>query len=328
MVETVNTPTGSVGVVIIGNNGGERFKRCIAAVQPQADYIVYVDSGSTDDSATWSRDQGVDVVEWKTDSFSAGGARNRGFERLHDQVPDLAYVQFLDGDCLTDPVWLATARAALDQAPQQAIASGRTREEQAQVSVYNRLSEMGWAKPIGPVEHCEGACLVRAAMFAAVGGYNPDLFGGEEIDLCHRLSLQGWSTVQLDAPMVDHDAEQTAFSQWWKRRVRRGASFARSATMSQGPAIHRLVRRTLFWTAGPLLVGLGGLVLGAMGLHSPGGTLLVGLALILAARLIWLSLRELRQGWTLAQALVYALAAFIEDWAHLWGLIRFKTKGK
>ncbi|NKB72691.1 MAG: glycosyltransferase [Candidatus Latescibacteria bacterium] len=314
-------------MVVIGYNGGARFKRCIASVQPQTDHIVYVDSGSTDDSVAWSQEQGVDVVVWEPEHFSAGGARNRGFERLREQVPDLTYVQFLDTDMIVDGAWLATGRKALDEDPRTAIVCGRTREEQAHRSLYNRLSEMDWAKPLGPIEHCEGGCMARASMFAAVGGYATEFHGGVEEDLCHRLHQRGWSILHLNAPMIDHDAAQTAFAQWWQRRVRQGATFAHSAQISQAPAIHRVVRRARLWTAGPLLIALGGLLLLAMGSNwTAGSVLLGGVALLWGLRLVWLAARELRQGWTWTQALVYALAALVADWAYLTGLIRYQWR--
>ena len=315
---------GAVGVVVIGYNGGERFQRCIASVQAQTDHIVYVDSGSTDDSVSWSRTQGVEVVEWATDRFSAGQARNLGFQRLRHLVPDLQYVQFLDNDCIIAPVWLETARTALDQAPRQAIVCGRIREEKAALSLYNRLSQMAFAKLVGQIEYSEGVCMVRACAFAAVDGYNANLQAGEEIDLCHRLWERGWPTYQLAAPMVDHDAELSSFGRWWERQVRRGHGFARAAPLSQAAAIHRFKRRSLLWTGGPLLAVLGTLASFATGPDNRmGWTMLAALSAIWLVRIGRLAGLKRRQGWPLGTALAYGLLAPVEDWALLQGLIRY-----
>jgi glycosyltransferase involved in cell wall biosynthesis len=40
------------GIVIIGRNEGERLIGCLTSVKSYTDRIVYVDSGSTDGSAT------------------------------------------------------------------------------------------------------------------------------------------------------------------------------------------------------------------------------------------------------------------------------------
>jgi len=43
-----------VGIVVIGRNEGERLRRCLGSV-PVGMRIVYVDSGSTDDSVAMAR---------------------------------------------------------------------------------------------------------------------------------------------------------------------------------------------------------------------------------------------------------------------------------
>src|SRR5688572_7206389 len=57
----------AVGVVVIGRNEGERLKRCLRSLIDQgAGPIVYVDSGSSDDSVAFSRSLGVHVVNLDT----------------------------------------------------------------------------------------------------------------------------------------------------------------------------------------------------------------------------------------------------------------------
>ena len=87
------------GVVAIGRNEGERLQNCVASLS-SAVAVVYVDSGSTDGSAQWARNHGAEVVDLDTSvPFTAARARNVGFRRLKEIAPDLAYVQFVDGDC-------------------------------------------------------------------------------------------------------------------------------------------------------------------------------------------------------------------------------------
>ena len=64
------------GVVAIGRNEGERLKRCLQSVSTAA-VVVYVDSGSTDGSAKWARDQGSEVIDlYMSVPFTAARARN------------------------------------------------------------------------------------------------------------------------------------------------------------------------------------------------------------------------------------------------------------
>ena len=41
---------GAVGLVAIGRNEGERLRACLASARGAAQRLVYVDSGSTDDT--------------------------------------------------------------------------------------------------------------------------------------------------------------------------------------------------------------------------------------------------------------------------------------
>ena len=52
----------SVGVVVIGRNEGERLIRGLRSALPQAQTVVYVDSGSTDGSQEAARGLGAQVV--------------------------------------------------------------------------------------------------------------------------------------------------------------------------------------------------------------------------------------------------------------------------
>src|SRR3954451_21645572 len=112
----------ALGVVAIGRNEGDRLRRCLDALAGVGAKIVYVDSGSTDDSIVLSRERGVEVVELDMSApFSAARARNAGFERLCQIDPDVRVVQFLDGDCEIAEGWLDLGLAALEERPEAAV---------------------------------------------------------------------------------------------------------------------------------------------------------------------------------------------------------------
>src|SRR5487761_357774 len=105
-----SSPTSAVGVVVIGRNEGERLRRCLASLLNDAECIVYVDSGSRDESMAMSRGLGVEVVDLDMrTAFTAARARNEGFRRLLGLRSDLRYVFFVDGDCEVVPGWLDAA---------------------------------------------------------------------------------------------------------------------------------------------------------------------------------------------------------------------------
>src|SRR5262245_26967607 len=102
------------GAVVIGRNEGERLPRCLRSLS-QARVLVYVDSGSIDGSAEWARNHGAEVVDLDSRvPFTAARARNAGFFRLRAIAPDLAFVQFVDGDCELIDNWSQAALSFLD----------------------------------------------------------------------------------------------------------------------------------------------------------------------------------------------------------------------
>ncbi|WP_027147395.1 glycosyltransferase [Methylobacter marinus] len=219
--------TSDIGVVVIGRNEGERLKICLQSLLKAASKIVYVDSGSQDNSVQMAKGMGINVVELDlTIPFTAARARNTGFQWLLNNYPDINYVQFVDGDCEINSSWLTTAKKFLDEQSAYAVAFGRRRERYPEKSIYNLLCDMEWNTPVGDAKACGGDALMRVAALAAVEGYRDDLIAGEEPELCVRLRAAGWRIRRLAEEMTLHDAAITRFSQWWKRAQRGGYAFA------------------------------------------------------------------------------------------------------
>jgi len=234
-----------VGVVVIGRNEGARLQRCLESVAGLVEKIVYVDSGSTDGSVTMARHRRAEVVELDMSiPFTAARARNEGFARLQASMPDVAYVQFVDGDCEVVAGWLANALAFLETHAGVAVVCGRRRERFPEHSLYNLLCDLEWDTPIGEAKACGGDALMRAEVFVGAGGYRPDLIAGEEPELCVRLRAAGWKIWRLDEEMTLHDAALSRFGQWWKRTLRGGYAFAEGASLHGVPPERHWVRET------------------------------------------------------------------------------------
>jgi GT2 family glycosyltransferase len=243
-------PDPRIGAVAIGRNEGARLRRCLASLQGRAARIVYVDSGSTDNSPEVAAAAGAQIVALDlARPFTAARARNEGFERLMG-LGTPQYVQFIDGDCELQPGWLEAAVAFLDSRPDVAAVCGRRRERHPEQSVYNRLIDREWDTPVGEAAACGGDVLIRAEAFRAAGGFDPRLIAGEEPELCVRLRTAGWRIWRLDAEMTLHDAAITRFGQWWRRARRAGHAYAEGAAMhGAAPERHRVAqtRRALIW---------------------------------------------------------------------------------
>src|SRR5262245_41329140 len=214
-------PQPAVGFVAIGRNEGPRLRACLQSLAGGP--VVYVDSGSTDDSLELARAAGALTAELDLASpFTAARARNLGLARLRAVHPGLEFVQFVDGDCELRAGWVESGLAALREHPDAAVVCGRRRERFPEASVYNRLCDVEWDTPAGEAAACGGDALMRVAALSEVGGYDPTLIAGEEPELCLRLRRRGWRILRLPVEMTLHDAAMTRWTQWWRRALRDG----------------------------------------------------------------------------------------------------------
>jgi GT2 family glycosyltransferase len=245
----------ALGFVVIGRNEGERLKRGLKAIKrlcPEAP-VIYVDSGSTDESVPFARSLGVLVVELDMSiPFTAARARNAGFARLMEERPSTEFVQFMDGDCELHPAWSQLACSTLASNPEVAIVSGRRVEKHPEMSIFNTLIDIEWNTPVGETLAVLGDMCVKADVFRAVGGFSEQIIAAEDDDFCLRVRAAGFKTWRLDALMSSHDANITRLSQWYQRSKRGGHGYA-NVNHLHGRGPHRYFRRqlisALFWGA-------------------------------------------------------------------------------
>jgi GT2 family glycosyltransferase len=213
-----------IAVVVIGRSEGSRLVASLASLQGVVSRVIYVDSGSTDDSLQAARDAGALVVELDLSiPFTAARARNAGFAAL-DPVPE--FVQFIDGDCVLEQGWISAGLAALDQNEDMGIVTGWRSEIYPDASVYNGLTDFEWHRPAGDIEACGGDMMVRTRAFGDVGGFNPHVIAAEDDEFCTRVRKANWRVHRLPQRMTLHDADMMRFGQWWQRAVRTGHGFA------------------------------------------------------------------------------------------------------
>jgi GT2 family glycosyltransferase len=241
-----------IGVVVIGRNEGERLKRCLESVRGQAACVVYVDSGSTDDSLASGRTLADAVVELDMSRpFTAARARNEGFQRLLDLKVGLTYVFFLDGDCEVVSGWMDKAKHFLAEHPEFAVVCGLRRERYPEKSIYNLLTDIEWlGYPLGETKFCGGDSVARIDAIRQVKGFRADLICGEEPEMCVRLRQAGWRIYHLETPMTLHDAAIYRFGQWWTRMMRGGYGFAQGAAIHGRPPERYAIletRRAFIW---------------------------------------------------------------------------------
>jgi len=257
----------TIGIVVIGRNEGERLIACLRSLGELVHRTVYVDSGSSDGSVAAARDLGASVTVLDPSlPFTAARARNHGLAALAERYPNIAYVQFVDGDCMLDGQWPSKAQSYLDAHPDVAVVGGRRRERFSGRSIYNRLCDREWDTRIGEALECGGDIMARRDALHAVGGYADDLIAGEEPEMCLRLREAGWRIWRIDAEMTLHDANMLRFGQWWRRSMRAGHAFAEVSARHAGSPLRIWRRQT--WRA--VLWGLllpAGILMAAVLLH-------------------------------------------------------------
>ncbi len=314
------TSAQKVGVVVIGRNEGDRLIRSLDSVVDGFRPVVYVDSGSTDGSCEAARDRGVTVVNLDLSTpFTAARARNAGFAQLYAQYPDLAYVQFIDGDCEVVAGWLEAATETLDATPDAVAVCGWRRERYPDRSAYNRICDVEWRMgPVGLTTHFGGDVMIRASAFAAVSGYNSSVIAAEDDELSVRLRQAGGTIRRIDQNSTLHDANIHRFAQWWQRAKRCGYAYAQVSSLHGASPERKFVkeiRRTWLWG---VLVPLGAIVL------SP---FTFGLSLLAFGRYPLTALRTIlstkKRGFSWDESVTWGLSCGASVFPEAFGVAKF-----
>ncbi|MEO9876459.1 MAG: glycosyltransferase [Anderseniella sp.] len=304
-----------VGIVVIGRNEGQHLKACLMSACGEGLHVVYVDSGSTDESLVIANMAGVDVVELdSTRPFTAARARNEGMQHLKTVAPECDFVQFVDGDCVIEPGWADAARNFLVENSGVTIVCGRLREQFPERTIYNYLCDIEWNGPVGEIRACGGIFMMRTVTFQELGGFREDLRAGEEPELCLRVRLAGGKVWRVATDMALHDADMHRFTDWWRRCRRGGYAYAEVSSLHINSSMNIWMRekyRALTWGALlPILTVLGSLFV----VHF--------LWLLLAYPLQFLRI-ALRSRRSFDRPWLYALSAIVGKFAEAFGIIRF-----
>lgn len=311
-----------IGCVVIGRNEGDRLGAALGSVREAGLRCVYADSASSDGSVAIARSLADLIVELDPAlPMSAARGRNEGFAALTRHSPDIAYVLFLDGDCILSRAFPAAAAAVMDARPEVAIVVGTLVEKAVGHNIYTRLAALEWLSGAGDMTdfgNLGGIMLVRAVDFRSVGGFDPQMIAGEDSELGVRQALAGRVVTKIDQPMAEHDACITSFDQWWKRSVRAGHALAQRYMKHGRSAVHdcrREFARTLFWgLAVPLAAIVPTWWTGGLSL-----LLLLGYPLSFAK----VTLADLRRGIGLADALLDARFSLYHKAANMIGLATY-----
>ncbi|MDR2424902.1 MAG: glycosyltransferase family 2 protein [Prevotellaceae bacterium] len=216
-------------IVILNWNGKAFMERFLSGIAQSLDKqdarLVIVDNASTDGSAKWLQNA-FPAVELITLDRNYGftGGYNRGLQQIEAE-----YYVLLNSDVEVGEGWLAPLVEYLDANPQVAACApkilschspnmfeyagagggfidkygypfcrGRILDHiEPDNGQYNSLVSVFWAS---------GAALaIRAELFHSAGGFDEDFFAHmEEIDLCWRLQLMGFTIANVPQSTIYH----------------------------------------------------------------------------------------------------------------------------
>lgn len=310
--------TGRLGVVVIGKNEGEQLVRALASIGDDAAAVVYADSASTDDSVALVRERfpAVHVVALdQSKPLNPARGRNAGMAELRRVLPDVEYVQFLDGDCDLAPGWLAHAGRYLHDHADVGIVCGRLRERERDKNRYHRLADMEWQQEPGEIDDLGGIMMTRVRVWDDVDGQNADIPAAEEREFCRRALAKGWRALRLPGDMARHDIDMDSFLQWWSRMSRMGHSWAQGLWIYRDRYHLKHVASLAVWGAVVPAMAVGG------ALPTLGGSF----GLLFAYRRLWRRMVREREamGDRPDDARLYAAAMITAKLAGTVGVARF-----
>ena len=205
---------------VVGNWNGERFLAdCIETLRAQSlapAEVVVVDGSSTDGSVRQAQRLGAQVVE--RPNLGLGHLYNVGVATTTAE-----YVFLANNDIALDSGCLAQLTQALDDDPSAFAADARQLDWAGERTIHARttltrgrmlreylpglhLDPNVPADTVTPTVCANGAAmLVRRSMFEELGGFDETFFmEWEDLDLCWRGWLRGWSTLYVPGAVVRH----------------------------------------------------------------------------------------------------------------------------
>ncbi len=210
-----------VDIVIPTKNSEETLEDCLSSLSnqtyPKDKYRVIIVDDSTDNTLiiTYSFKETLNI-EVVNATLGPSDKRNLGVNLSQGE-----YIAFIDSDCLADPNWLLTAVECLKDASIGAIGGPNLTPLDdsllAKCSGYIFSSFFGTG-PLGQARYvCKGIVrevqkndlilcnvVLKKAVYQKVGGFDPTLYPGEEINLFSKISDIGYKLLYSPDMIVYH----------------------------------------------------------------------------------------------------------------------------
>ncbi len=230
----------ALSIVILTWNSRALLEGCLAALpaatEGVATELIVVDNGSRDDTAGVLTAHPELIVIRNAENRGVAPARNQGLRRARGEL-----VALLDVDTVAAPRAFTILVEQLRAMPRAGVVApkmigpdgalqyscrrfptlldklGRRLPERWGRSLTDDVELRGWDHAtVREVDYVIGACqVIRAAALAEVGLLDERIFyGPEDVDLCLRMRLAGWSVVYVPAAMVMHLERRVTRKLW------------------------------------------------------------------------------------------------------------------
>ncbi len=230
-----------MSVIVAARNNASTLPACLEALRAQ-DHphveVILVDDGSTDTTAAIGDAHGVRVI--RTPPVGASVARNLGIDAARGEI-----VAFTDGDCVAAPGWVRALVDGLGQSGATGVGgrqinvftAGREASAEAFQAFFRVASIVsdytrGDDRP-RVVQHNPSCCSAyRIDAVRASGGFSPDFWPGEDVDLDLRLAARGATFYYVPSALVHHHRPGTLA--WFRRMMRRYGAAERRLVWRHG----------------------------------------------------------------------------------------------
>ncbi len=193
-----------ISIVIIGRNEERAIGKCIDAAIRAANAIggaeiIYVDSNSTDSSASIAEALGVRVVYLSSDLMACPSAGRF----MGSKVATGEFILFLDADTVIYDRFLPAAIEFFASDKTLGGVNGRIDDLNEAGTSLNNVEER--SDKVMNVKWLRGpACFYRREALLDVGSFDPELAVEEEAELGLRLLKNGWSLAVIPHSMACH----------------------------------------------------------------------------------------------------------------------------
>ncbi len=217
-----------LSIILPVHNEGERLRRTLEAIREtaEAEYeIVVVNDGSTDGGCDFLRSgpggfENVTLVDLER-RHGVAGARTLGVARAAAPV-----LIFMDAHCVPRGGWLQRILVELHQPDAGIVAPQISSLERPGATTFGltlRDKELGvewlprWGSEPYAVPLVGGGCMaMRREFFDHVGGFEPmRSFGMEDVELCIRCWLSGYTVTMVPEAEVAHLFKKDGFPIGW-----------------------------------------------------------------------------------------------------------------